>query len=391
LQRMGNAVTVLTTTPHYNLEPQGMARQPLRRRFLGILYRSELEGIQIWHIKIPMKGQRVFTRVIDYIYFHLMALLVGMMAVGPYDIVIAPSPPLTIGLVGWLLGLRRGVPYVYNVQELYPDFAINQGIITNPLFIRVLRWLERFVYRRSTKVVTISDWFSRIILERGVSESRIRMIPNSVDTGLFRPLARDNEFAREHGLVTDFVVLYGGNIGLSQDWESFLRAAEELAHLPIRFVVVGGGVRGAWLEQEVAARKRGNVCMLGYQPRTLMPLINACGDLCTIPMKASTTIDTFPSKIYTIMACAKPVLVQADEDSELNWLVRSVGFGRVAPPDNSRAYTDAVRCAFEDRARLPDEGLKGYAYVLKEYSTEAVGRKYDTLIQELTGRPSVRG
>jgi colanic acid biosynthesis glycosyl transferase WcaI len=386
LQRMGNEVTVLTTTPHYNLEAQALARQPLRRQWLGLVFRSELDGVQVWHIKIPMKGQRVFTRVIDYIYFHLMALVLGLTAIGSYEIVITPSPPLTIGLVGWLLGLRRGVPFVYNVQELYPDFAINQGIVTNPWFIKMLRWLERFVYDRSAEVVTISEWFSRIIVARGVPESRVRMIPNSVDTSLFRPYPRDNEFARQHDLVNGFVVLYGGNIGLSQDWESFMRAAEELAHLPIRFVVVGGGARGEWLERECAGRKLANIRLLGYQSRTLMPLVNASSDLCTIPMKATTTTDTFPSKIYTIMACAKPVLVQADEDSELNWLVRTVGFGRVASPDDSRGYTDAVRCAFEERARLPEEGLRGHAYVLREYSTEAVGRKYDVLIQELTGR-----
>jgi len=106
--------------------------------------------------------------------------------------------------------------------------------------------------------------FSRIIRTRGVPEARLRMIPNSVDTSLFRPLPRENEFARQHGLVDGFVVLYGGNIGLSQDWESFMRAAEELARLPIQFVVVGGGVRGAWLEQECAARKLANVRLLGY-------------------------------------------------------------------------------------------------------------------------------
>lgn len=386
LQRMGNVVTVLTTTPHYNLDPLAVARQPLRKRFFGLVFQSEIEGIHVWHVKIPMKGQRVFTRVIDYIHFHLMALLLGATTVGAYDIVIAPSPPLTIGVVGWLLGLMRRVPYIYNVQELYPDFAVNQGLVSNPLFIRLLRWLERFVYDRSAMVVTISDWFSRIIRTRGVPEARLRMIPNSVDTSLFRPLPRENEFARQHGLVDGFVVLYGGNIGLSQDWESFMRAAEELARLPIQFVVVGGGVRGAWLEQECAARKLANVRLLGYQPRSLMPLVNASSDLCTIPMKASTTTDTFPSKIYTLMASAKPVLVQADEDSELNWLVRTVGFGRVAPPDDGRAYTNALRCAFEQRAQLAEEGRRGYAYVLQEYSVEAVGRKYDTLIRELTGR-----
>lgn len=384
LKVLGHSVTVLTTTPHYNLDQTALDRQPMSRKLLGLLYRSNINGVTVWHIKIPMKGQRVFTRVLDYVYFHVMSLVVGVLMIGRHDIVITPSPPLTMGVVGWLLGAKMGAPTVYNVQEIYPDFAINQGLIRNPIFIDLLRRLERFVYARSTMVVTISEWFSKIIRQRNVPAEKLTVIPNFVDTGLYHPQPRVNPFSTQNNLNGDFIVLYGGNVGLSQDWDSLLYAAKELSSLPIKFVIVGDGARSKWLEEEVKRRQLGNVLLLGYRPRNEMAMINASSDICTIPMKTATTVDTFPSKIYTIMACAKPVIVQADENSELAWLVNEVRFGRVAAPDNAESYTHAVRKAYDQRHDLADEGQRGRIFVESTYSKEVVGKKYDELIRRLT-------
>ena len=384
LKRLGHDVTVLTTTPHYNIDPAAVARQPMARR--GGLLRSECDGIPVWHVPMPMKGDRVGARMADYIKFHARSLLAPRSALGDYDVVIAPSPPLTMGVVAWVLAARRGAPAVYNVQEIYPDFAENNGLITNPLFLALLRRLERFVYARSAAVVPISEWFARTIAPRGIAPGKLRVIPNFVDTDLYRPAPRMNAFAVEHGLVDDFVVLYGGNIGLSQDWDSWLYAAETLASLPIKFVVVGGGAREEWLRAEIARRGLSNAMVLGYQPRERMPLINAASDIGTIPMKATTTQDTFPSKIYTILGCARPAIVSADADSELAWIIERAECGRVVAPDDPQAYADAVRLAFEQRAALPAEGERGRAFVEREYSKEAVALKYDALVRDLLAR-----
>jgi glycosyltransferase involved in cell wall biosynthesis len=386
LHKFGHDITVLTTTPHYNLEPAALARQPLRRSMMGLVYRSEIDGVHVWHVKVPMKGKRLYSRVFDILWFHLLSLVLGWTAVGPFDIVITPSPPITIGVVGWLIAARRHAPAVYNVQEIYPDFAVNQGLIRSPLIIGILSRIERLVYDRSAAVVTISEWFSRIIRPRGLTGGKLRTIPNSVDTDLFHPLPRGNAFAREHGLIDDFIVLYGGNIGPGQDWESVLYAAESLRDLPIQFVVVGGGAKASWLEEECSRRQLKNVRLLGYQSRSLMPLVNASADLCIIPMKAGTTRDGFPSKIYTIMASGKSVLVQADEDSELAWLVRHTLAGRVVRPGDPGAYAAAVRTAYEERSLLPGEGMRGREYVQTKYSVHAVGQAYDALVRELTDR-----
>ncbi len=384
LQRAGHEVTVLTTTPHNNLEPGAIARQPMRCVWPGMLYRSEMDGISVWHVKLPMKGNRVLRRMLDYIRFHAVSLVAGSTSLlGRYEIVLAPSPPLTIGVAGWMLAARRRVPVVYNVQEIYPDFAINQGLIRNKAFIRLLKKVERFVYARSERVVSISEWFNQVIRERGVPDEKLMVIPNFVDTELYQPLLRHNAFSREHALDEDFVVLYGGNVGLSQDWESLLFAASSHAGLPIQYVIVGDGARREWLQAEVDRRALKNVKLLGYQPRERMPEINASSDICTIPMKTDTTKDTFPSKIYTILASARSAVVSADANSELEWVIRNSGCGRVVAPDNPQAYADAILQAYREREVLAAEGERGRRFVEQEYSKEAVGRKYDELIREL--------
>lgn len=383
LKRLGHSVTVLTTTPHYNIDRGALERQPMQRRWSGMLYYSECDGIPVWHVKLPMKGQRVWARAVDYVRFHLFSLLASIRTLGAQDIVISTSPPLTIGVVSWLLGVRYGAPSVYKIAEVYPDLAIRQGVVRGRLPIAAMRWLERFVYGRSTALVPIAEQFSRLIHQRGVPDEKIRMIPDFVDTELYRPLPKDSRFATEHGLTSDFVVLYGGNIGLVQDWESVLYAAESLREMPIKFVIVGDGSRRQWLADEVRKHELGNVKLLGYQPKEAMPQINANCDIGIIPMTHAGSLDGFPSKIYTNMASAKPVIASAAPGSEMAWIIGRSGCGRVVPPEDRQALCDAVLAAYRDRDALHAEGMRGRRFVEEGYSKQAIASRYDALIQEL--------
>jgi colanic acid biosynthesis glycosyl transferase WcaI len=383
LQKLGHSVTVVSTTPHYNLDQAAMARQPLHKRWGGLVFYSDFHGIPVWHVKLPLKRQRVWARAIDYLRFHALSVLLCLKTVGPQDVVIATSPPLTIGIMSWLLATRWGAASVYKVAEVYPDLAMRQGLIRSPLLIGIMRWMEQFVYRRNSMIVPIAESFKRLISERGVPASKLRMIPDCVDTELYRPLPRQNAFSEEYDLLVGFVVLYGGNIGLVQDWASVLAAAEALKDLAVKFVVVGDGARREWLAGEVKRRGLLNFQMIGYQPKELMAQINASCDLGLIPMTRTGAQDGFPSKVYTIMACAKPVLATAEDGSDMAAIIRAAGCGRVVAPDQPQAFTEAVRVAFRDREKLPGEGLRGRRFVEKDYSKEAIARKYDLMIKEL--------
>jgi colanic acid biosynthesis glycosyl transferase WcaI len=358
LKRLGHSVTVLTTTPHYNINQEALEGQPMKRRWMGLLYYSDCGGIPVWHVKLPMKGSRVWARAVDYVRFHILSLIASLYTIGPQDVVIATSPPLTIGVISWLLGIRWHAPSVYKVAEVYPDLAIRQGVIRGKIMIGIMRWLEQLVYARSAMIVPIADQFRDVIRGRGVPDQKLLTIPDFVDTDLYRPLPRDNPFAKKHGLLEDFIVLYGGNVGIVQDWESVLFAAETLSSLPIRFVIVGDGARWAWLSYEIEKRGLQNVKLLGYQSKDLMPQINASCDIAIIPMTRTGAQDGFPSKIYTNLASARPVIVSADQNAEMAVIVRRVGCGRVVPPEDPQAFADAVLSALLKRIIPKRRSLK---------------------------------
>jgi putative colanic acid biosynthesis glycosyltransferase WcaI len=384
LKRLGHDVSVLTTTPHYNLDPAAHARQPMRRRALGLWFESELEGIPIWHVTLPQKGNRVWARAFDYVRFHAVSLWMSLWTIGRQDIVISTSPPLTIGAVSWLLGARWGAPSVYKVAELYPDLAIRQGAIRGRVMIGAMKMLERFVYARSAMITPIADQFRLQIRERGVPDAKLRTIPDCVDLEVYRPLPRRNQFALAHHLADDFVVLYGGNIGYFQDWDAVLYAAASVADLPVRFVIVGDGARREWLARQIADRQLGNVSLFGYQPKEKMPEINASCDIALVPLTIPGSREGFPSKVYSNLACGRPVLVSAEAGSEMAALVIDAGCGRAVPPENGPALAEAVRNAYDERERLPEEGRRGRALIERDYSKESIGRRYDALIRELT-------
>jgi colanic acid biosynthesis glycosyl transferase WcaI len=385
LRRLGHQVSVLTATPHYNVDPAAVTGHPMQRRCAGLWYRSELQGIPIWHVTLPLKRDKVWARAIDFVRFHVISLMLGMWAIGRQDIVISTSPPLSIGAVSWLLGVMRSAPSVYKVAEVYPDLAIRQGVVRGRVMIGLMKALERFVYARNARIVTIAEQFREVIRERGVPDRKLRVISDCVDTDLYRPMSRQNDFAHEHGLMDRFVVLYGGNVGLVQDWESVLYGAQHVRHLPIVFVIVGDGMRRAWLAAEIETRGLTNVQLLGYQPKDRMPEINAACDLFMIPLTGPGSRDGFPSKIYSSLASGRPVLVSAPPGSEMAELVIGSECGRAVPPDDGEAFRQAVERAYRERDRLPEEGRRGRELVERRFSKSAIAEQYSQLIRELTG------
>ncbi len=386
LKKQGHEVTVLTTTPHYNEDRHAREKQPLTPTWKGLLYESNNDGIRVLHASIPVKGSRVGARLLDYLRFHAISTLAGLVSVGRYDVILAPSPPLTIGLSAWILGLLRRVPFIYNVQEIYPDVAVKLGVLKNPRTIRFFEWMEKFIYDRSKVVTVISEWFRRILVAKGVAENKLVVIPNFVDVEYMRPTPKANAFTTEHALENKFVVMYAGNIGLTQGMETILEATASLRHLSdLHFVIVGDGARRAWLETQLVTMQYPNVSLLPYQSPSVMPQLYGTSDLCLVPLKRGTAQDTFPSKIYTIMAAAKPVVASTDPDSELAWVVETAACGWAVPPDDATALATAIEQAYHSRTTLKAKGESGRRYVEAHHTSRAVGEQYDTLVRQLVG------
>lgn len=385
LKKLGNDFTVITTTPHYNHDPEILQKQPLKPRLGKILFQSDCEGIPVYHVRVQAKGKRVISRLLDYFFYHLISIFWGVRIRAEYDAILASSPPLTIGLCAIFLSRLRRVPFVYNVQEIFPDILVRMGVIKNRFLIYVLERLEKFIYERAKVITVISEKFRQQLIRKGVSPSKLCVIPNFVDVDFFQPGKRHNDFSAQHQLDDRFVVLYAGNIGLTQDFETIIAAAQKVQDQPeICFLIVGDGARREWLETQINQLSLKNVRYLPYQPHSAVPNLYASSDVCLVPLHRNTALDTFPSKIYTIMAAGRPVITAADQDSELAAIVEQTKCGLAVAPSDPDALAAAVKQAYINPDGLHEMGQMGRSYVVQHHSPEIVAQQYAALFRTIT-------
>lgn len=392
LRGFGHEISVITTVPHYNYDAELRAKQPLHRHILGLYSRSCYEDIPVWHTAIVSRGERAGRRMLGYLIFNFLTLLIGLFAVGQQDIVLVVSPPLTSGVVGWMLGRIKRAKTIYNVQELYPDTFIEVGSMRrDSITARILYAVENFVYRSFDALTPISDVFAETIRQKGTAAAKIHVIPNFADTDAIQPQAKENPFAQDHGLTNDFVILYAGNIGMTQSFDTLLDVAHRMSgEKGIRFVIVGDGVRRKYVEEMVSASGLSNVMLLPYQPSSVVPYLYASADIGLVPLMAGTAKTTLPSKLYTIMASGRAVLAAVDADSDIVQVVKEADAGLTAAPDNADSLEGAIRQAYAEREKVRTWGNNGRQYVDAHFSRDAIARRYDQLFRQLlaTGKTS---
>jgi len=385
LKISGHTVTVLTTCPHYNRDSEAESRQPLRRHWGRILQKSDYHGIEVFHTMMPKKSKNVLFRLSSWVVFHLLSTIVGLVAIPKQDIVIAPSPPLTVGLGAWLLGMFHRAPYIYNVQEIYPDMAIRLGAVRNPILVRFLFWLERFVYSKAGSITVIAPGMRKRLLAKGVPADKARVIPNFVDLTDFKPQTQTGSFNTRYQLHDKFVVTYAGNMGVAQGLETFVDAAGVLrSDLRIHFLMLGDGSLREFLERRVTELRLDNFTFLPYQPVSTIPAVYSASDLCLVPLGAEAGNDAVPSKVYRIMACARAVLAVAEADSDLGQLVTDARCGIVVPPGSVQNLADAILAASQNPELLWQMGQHGHKHVVENFSRSLVTKEYHELIERLT-------
>jgi colanic acid biosynthesis glycosyl transferase WcaI len=379
LRSRGHEVDVLTAAPHYRPDADLASSQPLRTVLGGLVLRSTHAGADVWHVRVGPRPRNVGLRMAALGVFHIVAFLLALRLARHADVIVAVSPPPTLALAGAAAAAASRVPLVYHVQELYPDFLIHQGFLRNRLLIRAARGLERLVYRCSDRVVVIGEGFLRRLVELGVPAAKISIIENFCLDSDLHGSATGRE-AREAG--APFRAYYGGNIGLSQDWELLLAAADELRGEAVEILVSGDGARLNWLHGEVQRRRLDSVRVVGSRPlREVAELLARC-DLVVIPMLAMTCMDTFPSKLYTAFAAGRPVLAAADPKSDFATAIHDTGSGVVVAPGDVEGFVRELRALKADRQRLATMAECSAAAAARSTSSMCVDR-FDALIADL--------
>ncbi len=383
LARLGHQVTVVTAFPHYDVNR-------IWDDYRGRLVQRDRHGaidVVRTYLYVPPDKTNLAGRLLNYASFNLLSTLAGLTRARP-DIILAPSPPLTIGLSAYLISRLRGAPFVYNVQDIYPDIAVRLGLLRNPRAIRAFRRLEDFVYDRAAAVAVLSDGFRRNLLAKGVPPDKLTVIPNFIDVTFIEPGAKDNGFSRAHGLRDRFVVLYAGNVGLSQGLEVVLDAAARLQSVPdVRFAIVGNGAARASLQALAAAKNLTNVLFLPFQPRDMLPAVYASADVCLVCLRQDIGSESVPSKAYTIMASGRPILAAVAAEAETRQLVREAECGLWVMPEDGAALADAVLRLRADPLARAQMGQKGRAYVEQRHTPAQVALEYQALFHRVLGAP----
>lgn len=382
LVKNGFEVIVLTTTPHYNLIASELVKQPITPKIFGIYFESQFNGIKVYHVPLK-KYKSSFLRILSFVYWHIISLFIGF-SIKKIHFVISPSPPLSIGLVSLLIAKFNGAKFIYNVQEVYPDLLINQGILKSSILINLLKCCEKFIYNNSTAVTTIDELFHSTISPRFVKSNKLNIIPNFVDTDLYKPLKQNIRIPSVFGVDEDKIkILYAGNIGFFQDWEPVFYAANQLKNEKIEFWIVGEGVQKSELEKEVKNQKFSNIRIFPYQNREYMPIINNYVDIHFIAINPKMEQNGFPSKVYTIMACSKPLIVVTGDKTPLYNFLKEKNCSELIIDNRNINFTEAIRRLANDKKLRDELGKNGYNEIVKNYSKNVVVSKYVELLRSI--------
>lgn len=383
LQQRGYEVVVLTTTPHFNIVPEQVEKQPMKWKVWGFCKVSKFNGMTVLHVP-QKKFKSTVLRLIGFVYWHIVSFFIGL-TIKHVDLILSPSPPLTVGWMNLGLAKLKGCKVVYNVQEIYPDILKLKGGMT----LKFLRWMEHKVYNGSDAVTTIDKVFYDTIVPRFKDQCKLHIIPNFVDTELYKEVSS----LELNGLLdptlfpkTDSTkLLYAGNIGHAQSWEPLIELADRTRELNVEYIVIGEGAKRGYVEEEIKKRDLKKLHLLPYQLRELMPAILSYSDASFIFMAPEMDGDGFPSKVYTIMACQRPMLILSGENTPIVNFLKDKGCAKLITEKDFEKKVDEMVTWLTNitKEELKEMGKRGLAEIEAKYTKEKVTDMYIDLVDSL--------
>ena len=340
-------------------------------------------GVEVVRVRsTAFARRRLSLRATNYLTYVASSFWAGL--IRPADLVVSMSDPPFVPALARIAAARLRVPYVAIMQDVFPEIAVELGRLRNPLLIGSLRSLVRFGLRRATRVVGIGETMRSRLIEKGVPAERVEVIRNWVDTTDVTPQPRVNPWGRERDLADKFVVMHSGNVGYAQDLEVLVRSATFLRDLDaLRIVIIGSGARKLELMALAERLETPSVLFLPYQARNVLSLSLSSADIHFVALGNGLSGYVVPSRLNGVLAVARPVIVAAEESSEIVRLVKDAKCGMTIPPGRPDALANVIRESYEGKYDLAAMGLNGRAYVERELDQTVSVSRYRQLIQGL--------
>lgn len=383
LVRRGHQVRVVTAMPNY-------PERQIYEGYRGKLYlNEERNGVHIQRSFVWIRGPKpgLKARLMLDGSFISTSILQAFRGFRP-DVIFATVPPLLVSLPVSLYAWVRRCPVVLNLQDIVSEAAMRVKLVESESpILRVARSVEQLTYQNVSRVSVIAEGFRDKLLEQGIPKEKIIYIPNWVDTDFIRPLSKpENSFRKAHGLTDKFVVLYSGNIALTQGLETVIEAASQLQHIPeIAFVIVGEERALGNLRDFCRAQNAGNVSLLPFEPRERLPEMLAAADVSLVVQKRDVTAFNLPSKIPVILASGRAIVASVPDTGTARVAVLESGGGVVIPPEDAQAMADTLLELYRDRPRVEALGRKGRQFAEDCFSFEQALNQYEALFATVAG------
>ena len=380
----GHEVTVLTGFPNH---PTGVVPREYRRRFRRLVTRDLYHGVNVvrtW--LLPLPNRKAYERILNYGSFCISSAATGMLLRKP-DVVIATSPQLLVGLSGWWLARLNGVPFVFEVRDLWPESlaAVGMGNEQSALH-RGLTKVAEFLYRNCDRLVVVTPAFKEYLIKHSrVPEEKIVVVENGVDSNVFR-VAPNLALRRELDAEGRFVVSYIGTIGAAHGLETLLEAASWVRErMPeVLFLIVGEGADKACVMSLAGSRRLSNVRFLGQQPRETIPAYISASDACLVLLKKAELFKTvLPTKMLECMSCARPIILGVDGHARK--VMEQANAGIFITPQDPTALVEAVIRLASDPALRESMGRNGRQHILRYFSRRDSAKTYLDVLQDLLG------
>jgi len=380
----GHEITVLTGKPNYPggslFAGYGFLR-PMRERYAG--------GAEVVRVPLVPRGSGSGRRLaLNYLSFVLFAGFLGpLLCRGRFDVIFVYEPsPITVGLPALVMKRAKKAPIMFWVQDLWPESLSAAGAVRSKRVLRSVERLVRFIYRGCDRILVTSRGFVPRVEAMSTREKKVHYWPQWAEA-LYEPVEVEDDAPERSEMPDGFRVVFAGNVGAAQSFETILAAAERLKSYPgIRWVIIGDGRRRRWVEDRVRElRLEDRVHLLGKRPMEKMPRYFALADALLVTLKRDFIFSlTVPGKVQSYLACGRPVVAALDGEGAR--VIKESGTGLVAPAEDANALAGAVLRLYEMLPKEREEmGRRGRAYFEEHFEREKLLDRLEGWMEELIG------
>jgi glycosyltransferase involved in cell wall biosynthesis len=324
-------------------------------------------GIEIKHPRVYEALHRSYrARLLNFLSFMCSSFALALREARDFDVIWGTTPPIFQAVSGWAVARARRLPFMLEVRDLWPDFAIELGVIQSRVLIALARRLETFLYSHADRIVINSPGFRPHLDANGVAKEKIALIPNGTDVAFFaQPIDRE-EVRRRFKINDEFVVLYAGAMGMANDLETLLRATSYLNRDDILVLLVGDGKERRSLESLSVHLDSRNVRFEPPQPKAVMPEVMAAADICVASLRAIPMFaTTYPNKVFDYMAAGKPTVLAID--GPIRDVIEKSRGGVFVSPGDPEAMAEAISAYESDRLLVADHGSNARKFVASNF------------------------